>query len=508
MDLYNSQLARQISSGLQAATMSLAAFQVQPSRVALLQLKAKSLMLRQIKDDFNQQVSTSTSDPALQVIVNDLKFQLDLSIAEVDSVVQVAQTAQNQLPPAQNRHTTGSVPLPWLSSIPRVVSNASNASASTVPATPASTIAAHFQPGNQFQSSTPAATNQGPAISTNSGTFPAQAQQSPPTMDPVLKELASVNAVSLHEKTLEGYSKSILDFEGGVIEYVGWRAGIDPYVKGEKDQHRMFQTLKKHLKKDALKHIGHIIAGTGDEGNRLIATLDEVYAHPQQIVSAFHNKLKKLPAMQETATSIRAFTNEMELVVAALSQYGKNPLSESLYMDTLHSKTPTKIWDKWALECQLLDKELFNPDQFLKFLKKLARTLETHVGCSNASSSSTASTDQTKNQNSKGWNKGKFNNYGWGYKPTERANVGNEKPRKVMHCHYCETDNDHWTTQCSQLRALSLEDRTAWVREKKLHKRCLDIHPPGEQCHIPKEQQGCPERLQRLSSFHYLPEND
>jgi len=90
------------------------------------------------------------------------------------------------------------------------------------------------------------------------------------------------------------YGKNILNFEGGVIEYVGWKESITPYVEEETDQVRMFMTLKKHLKKDALKMVEHIYLGTFRmPGNRLIAALDDVYAQPQQIINAFHTRLEK-----------------------------------------------------------------------------------------------------------------------------------------------------------------------------------------------------------------------
>jgi len=119
--------------------------------------------------------------------------------------------------------------------------------------------------------------------------------------------------------------------------------------------------------------------------------------------------------MKEEAASVRSFVNEMELINTALIVHGKNPMNESLYMRTLQNKTPTRIWDRWTLECQLFTKEIFASAPFLEFLKKFTKSLETQVGCSNGPGSCRMEKAKRRigeNKSKFGWSNNKPNGKG------------------------------------------------------------------------------------------------
>jgi len=220
--VHNSPVFKTLSFALPAAAQVAQICQVDKSYGNLIQATSKKTMLLDAKAQL-QALSQAQTDDAAVFAIADMTYNVDTLIATLESVLDSVAPPTSTSSHALSTLAQSSGPSP-----PSLVGHTAGTVAQTMPTvqSPLSQVAGYPLPSMQPG-----------AMQIPSAVFYPQ--------NDVQNQLMVLKRDTALEKNLKTASENLLPFEGGVLEYVKWKASLSKYLSLETDQFRKYHTIKK-----------------------------------------------------------------------------------------------------------------------------------------------------------------------------------------------------------------------------------------------------------------------
>jgi len=278
-------------------------------------------------------------------------------------------------------------------------------------------------------------------------------------------------------------------FSGDLLKYPGWKAAFVTLIqsRGIPKSEAMYY-LQRYLSGRAQEAVeGYFYVPSEEAFNEAMVLLDERFGDHFRVADAFRDKLEKWPRVaDEDGEGLRRFADFLRQCQMAMSSVdGLNILSDQRENQRLLKKLPNFLVSRWARYVQSRKEQIgrYPPfEDFTKFLKK-----EADLACDPVTSLQAVRKKEPRKKEqqeprektrsggskafaAKGQVEPKKRPQGT-ERPEYKPATPDIKPKSPLKCLVCE--QAHRLADCSGFLERPLEERRAFVREKRLCYACL-----------------------------------
>ena len=262
------------------------------------------------------------------------------------------------------------------------------------------------------------------------------------------------------------------EFTGDPLLYPSWRKAFDTLIVS-KSIHPAdrIHYLKKYVKKDAEKCVKSLLLiPSEDSYKEAMDLLDKRFGNSYTIACAFKSKIESWPKISpRDALGLRDFSDFLkQCEVASRTNQSLHVLNDDTQNRAMLNKLPDWFVSKWAREVYKVREQSQRFPSFSHFVSFLSR--EADIACDPLTMLSVDRKSQPTSV--KTATSEKFNKTCALYTTSQsNANV----------CGYCQKSN-HAMDKCFKFKAKSMEEKKAYIVEKKLCFACLTAGHSSKHC--------------------------
>ena len=258
-------------------------------------------------------------------------------------------------------------------------------------------------------------------------------------------------------------------FEGDPLKYPAWKAAFQALIGGrEIAPLEKIHYLKDYLGGKAKRCVeGFLLSPSAESYDAAMALIEKRYGDPFTIANAFKTKIENWQKISpKDHQGLRQFADFLrQCEVASHTNPSLNVLNDDVHNRTMLDKLPDWLVSRWARQVHRFRENYQCYPSFSEFVSFLVR--ESDIACDPVARLTGPQEKKTSSLSSKSFN----------------------IVATKLKCVFCSKEN-HMIENCFKLKEKTMEDRKAFIREKRL---CFGCLKPGHSSLSCKRRLKCSE---------------